>query len=88
MPGDRSLEELMGDAGEGLLVTDLIGHGVNGITGDYSRGASGFWFENGKIVEPVSEITIAGNLTDMFARMVPGQRSGQPLLGRSAIRHD
>lgn len=72
MPGERSLEALMKEAGEGLLVTDLIGHGVNGITGDYSRGASGFWFENGEIVEPVSEITIAGNLKDMFARLVPG----------------
>lgn len=71
-PGDRSLEELMKEAGEGLLVTDLIGHGVNGVTGDYSRGASGFWFENGEIVEAVSEITIAGNLKDMFARLVPG----------------
>ncbi|WP_298984869.1 TldD/PmbA family protein [uncultured Roseibium sp.] len=72
MPGEKSLEELMADAGEGLLVTDLIGHGVNGVTGDYSRGAAGFWFENGKVVEPVSEITIAGNLNDMFKRLVPG----------------
>ncbi len=53
-------------------MTDLIGHGVNGITGDYSRGAAGFWFENGQIVKPVSEITIAGNLKDMFKRMIPG----------------
>ncbi|CTQ70074.1 TldD/PmbA family protein [Roseibium alexandrii] len=72
MRGEKSLEELMADAGDGLLVTDLIGHGVNGLTGDYSRGAAGFWFENGKIVRPVSEITIAGNLKDMFKRMVPG----------------
>ncbi|MES0880176.1 TldD/PmbA family protein [Roseibium sp. SCP14] len=72
MPGEKSLEEMMAEAGNGLLVTDLIGHGVNGITGDYSRGAAGFWFENGKIVEPVSEITIAGNLNDMFKRLVPG----------------
>ncbi|TYC67692.1 TldD/PmbA family protein [Stappia sp. BW2] len=72
MPGEKSLEELMADAGQGLLVTDLIGHGVNGLTGDYSRGAAGFWFENGQIVEAVSEITIAGNLKDMFARLVPG----------------
>jgi len=71
-PGEKSLEELMAEAGEGLLVTDLIGHGVNGITGDYSRGAAGFWFENGQIVKPVSEITIAGNLKDMFLRLVPG----------------
>ena len=72
MPGEKSLEELMADAGSGLLVTDLIGHGVNGISGDYSRGAAGFWFENGEIVEPVSEITIAGNLNDMFKTLVPG----------------
>ena len=61
----------MKELGEGLFVTDLIGHGVNGVTGDYSRGAAGFWFENGEPVQAVSEITIAGNLTDMFARMVP-----------------
>lgn len=70
-PGAKSPEELMKEVGEGLWVTDLIGHGVNGITGDYSRGAAGFWFENGQLVKPVSEITIAGNLTDMFARLVP-----------------
>ncbi|MES0809642.1 TldD/PmbA family protein [Roseibium sp. SCPC15] len=72
MPGEKSLEQMMAEAGSGLLVTDLIGHGVNGLTGDYSRGAAGFWFENGNIVEPVSEITIAGNLNDMFKRLVPG----------------
>lgn len=72
MPGELSLDTLMVEAGSGLLVSDLIGHGVNGITGDYSRGAAGFWFENGEIVEPVSEITIAGNLNDMFRRLVPG----------------
>lgn len=72
MPGELSLDTLMAEVGSGLLVSDLIGHGVNGITGDYSRGAAGFWFENGEIVEPVSEITIAGNLNDMFRRLVPG----------------
>ncbi|MEL7528660.1 MAG: TldD/PmbA family protein [Pseudomonadota bacterium] len=72
MPGEQSMEELMADAGSGLLVSDLIGHGVNGVTGDYSRGAAGFWFEDGEIVEPVSEITIAGNLNDMFKRLIPG----------------
>lgn len=71
-PGSESLEDMMRAAGSGLIVTDLIGHGVNGVTGDYSRGASGFWFENGEIVMPVSEITIAGNLKDMFARLRPG----------------
>ena len=52
--------------GTGLLVTDLMGQGVNYITGDYSRGASGFWVEKGVIAYPVEEITIAGNLKDMF----------------------
>ncbi|MEJ8473536.1 TldD/PmbA family protein [Roseibium algae] len=70
-PGEKSPEEMMKELGEGLFVTDLIGHGVNGVTGDYSRGAAGFWFENGEPVQAVSEITIAGNLTDMFARLVP-----------------
>ena len=54
----------------GLLVTDLMGQGVNGITGDYSRGASGYWVENGRIAYPVEEVTIAGNLLDMFGRIV------------------
>jgi PmbA protein len=52
-------------------VTDLIGMGVNQVTGDYSRGASGFWIEHGKIGYPVSEVTIAGNLIDMFAALTP-----------------
>lgn len=69
--GDKTPEELMAEVGEGLLVTDLIGQGVNGVTGDYSRGAAGFWFENGKPVQAVSEITLASNLKDMFARLVP-----------------
>jgi len=53
--------------GSGLLVTELMGQGVNGVTGDYSRGASGFWIENGQIAWPVDGITIAGNLKQMFA---------------------
>jgi PmbA protein len=56
--------------GTGLLVTDLMGQGVNYVTGDYSRGASGFWVEGGEIVHPVEEITIAGNLKDMFKGIV------------------
>jgi PmbA protein len=56
----------MQDMGTGLLVTELIGHGINMVTGDYSRGASGFWVENGEIAYPVEEITIAGNLKNMF----------------------
>ena len=71
MPGEKSREELLKDIGSGLFVTDLIGQGVNGVTGDYSRGAAGFWFENGELTTPVSEITIAANLTDMFRNLVP-----------------
>jgi PmbA protein len=52
--------------GRGLLVTELLGHGINLVTGDYSRGAAGYWVENGDIAHPVEEITIAGNLKDMF----------------------
>jgi PmbA protein len=52
--------------GTGLLVTELMGQGVNGVTGDYSRGASGFWVENGALVHPVHEITVAGNLKQMY----------------------
>ena len=62
----KSQQELLQDMGKGLLVTELIGHGVNTVTGDYSRGASGFWVENGEIQFPVEEITVAGNLADMF----------------------
>ena len=72
MPGTLARADMIAGVREGLLVTDMIGSGVNGITGDYSRGASGFWIENGEIGAPVSEITVAGNLKDMFARMVAG----------------
>ena len=56
--------------GRGLLVTELLGHGINYVTGDYSRGAAGYWVENGEIRHPVQEITIAGNLRDMFKGIV------------------
>jgi len=56
--------------GRGLLVTELLGHGVNYVTGDYSRGAAGYWVEGGEIVHPVEEVTIAGNLRDMFRGIV------------------
>lgn len=68
-PGDASPDELMKDAGEGLLVTDMFGPQINPNTGDYSVGCSGFWFEDGELAYPVSEITIAGNLLEMFATM-------------------
>jgi len=70
-PGTRSPEELIADAGGGLYVTELIGMGVNPVTGDYSRGAAGFLIEGGEIAGPVSEITIAGNLKDMFRALTP-----------------
>jgi len=69
-PGQDDLAALMKRMHTGLLVTELIGFGVNTITGDYSRGAAGFWVENGEIQYPVEEITIAGNLKDMFRRFV------------------
>jgi PmbA protein len=69
--GAPSPAELMSDIGKGFYVTDLIGSGVNGVTGDYSRGASGFWIENGKITYPVSEVTIAGHLLEMFKSLTP-----------------
>ena len=65
--GSKSFEALLAEMGTGLLVTDLMGMGVNIVTGDYSRGAAGFWVEGGEIAYPVEEITIAGNLADMFA---------------------
>jgi len=61
---------LLKTMGRGLLVTELLGQGVNGITGDYSRGAAGFWVENGQIQYPVHEITIAGNLKDIYRNIV------------------
>jgi len=67
--GQDSVETLLKNISTGLYVTELIGMGVNGVTGDYSRGASGFWIENGEIAYPVSEVTIAGNLKDMFLNM-------------------
>jgi PmbA protein len=68
-PGTLTPEQLMADIDQGLYVNELIGFGINGVTGDYSRGASGFWIEDGKIAFPVSEVTIAGNLNDMFANL-------------------
>ena len=61
---------LLKKMGRGLVVTELLGQGVNAITGDYSRGAAGFWVENGEIQYPVEEITIAGNLKEMFKQIV------------------
>jgi PmbA protein len=69
--GELSPEELIAGIPTGFYVTELIGFGVNGVTGDYSRGASGFWIEQGALAYPVSEITIAGNLKDMFLNLTP-----------------
>lgn len=70
-PGTVSRDDFIGGIKNGFYATELIGMGVNGITGDYSRGAAGFWIENGEISFPVSELTIAGNLNDMFASLTP-----------------
>jgi PmbA protein len=86
--------ELMRKMGRGLMVTELMGHGVNGVTGDYSRGAAGYWIENGAIAYPVHEITIAGNLKDMLAKIIAvgndidargGIRTGSILLDEMTI---
>jgi len=65
-PGELACDELLKEIGDGLIVTEMMGMGVNGVTGDYSRGAAGFLVENGEITQPVNEITIAGNLQEMF----------------------
>jgi PmbA protein len=62
---------LIAEVKDGFYITDLIGSGVNMVTGDYSRGASGFWIENGERTFPVSEVTIAGHLTEMFLSLTP-----------------
>ena len=70
-PGTRTRDDLIRDMGTGLVVTSMIGATINPNTGDYSRGASGFWVQDGDIAHPVAEVTIAGNLRDMLARIVP-----------------
>lgn len=88
------LKAMLRKLGTGLFVTELLGHGVNGVTGDYSRGASGYWVEGGRIQYPVEEITIAGNLKDMFRAIVAvgaddiqrgTKRSGSVLLEQMAV---
>jgi PmbA protein len=95
--GGVEIGALMREFGTGLLVTELMGQGVNGVTGDYSRGASGFWVENGTIVYPVHEITIAGNLKDMYRNIVAigsdvdvrgGVRVGSILVSEMTIAGD
>lgn len=79
----QSFDELLKTMGEGLLVTELIGSGINMVTGDYSRGASGFWVKDGVIQHPVQEVTIAGNLRDMFMRIIA---AGQDIDARGNIQ--
>jgi PmbA protein len=70
-PGAKSPAQLIAGIAEGFYVNDLIGMGVNQVTGDYSRGAAGFWIENGELTYPVSEVTIAGHLSDMYRTLAP-----------------
>ena len=79
--GDKSREDLLREMGTGLLVTSMIGSTINPNTGDYSRGASGFWVENGEVAYPVNECTIAGSLPEMLRRMVPAN-DARPWLSR------
>jgi PmbA protein len=81
--GDENQAALLKRMGRGLLVTELMGQGLNMVTGDYSRGAGGYWVENGEIQFPVQEVTIAGNLRDMFKQIVA---VGNDLELRSNIR--
>jgi PmbA protein len=92
--GQQNFDDLVRRMERGLVVTELMGQGVNGVTGDYSRGASGFWVENGAIAYPVHEITIAGNLREMFRNVVAvgndidlrgGIRTGSVLLEEMTI---
>lgn len=72
LPGEKDLAGLMKDAGSGLFITDMFGPSLNPNTGDYSVGVSGMWFENGEIAYPVNEVTVAGDLPGMYARLVAG----------------
>ena len=69
--GNIPLNSMIRNIKKGMLVTELMGSSINMSTGDYSRGASGFWIENGEILYPISEVTIAGNLLDIFANLIP-----------------
>jgi PmbA protein len=90
-------DALLRRMGSGLLVTELMGQGVNGVTGDYSRGASGLWIEGGAIAYPVHEVTIAGNLRDIYRNIVAvgsdfdprgSIRCGSVLIGEMTIAGD
>jgi PmbA protein len=81
-PGEKSQEEIIKGVKQGLLVTEFLGHGVNLVTGDFSRGASGLWIENGEIAYPVEEITVAGNLGEMFCNIA---EIGSDLIWRGSV---
>jgi PmbA protein len=80
--GRQTPEEILAAIPSGLYVTELMGFGINMVTGDYSRGASGLWIENGELAYPVQEITIAGNLKDMFRNI---SAIGNDLMFRSSV---
>jgi len=93
----RDFDGMLELMGRGLLVTELMGQGVNGVTGDYSRGAAGFWVEDGRITYPVHEVTVAGNLKDMYRAILDvgsdvdvrgGVRTGSILLEQMTIAGD
>jgi PmbA protein len=93
-PGKENLEQLIGGIKRGFLVTELLGQGVNYVNGDYSRGAAGFWIENGQIAHAVEEVTIAGNLKEMFKNIVAigndvvvrgSKQSGSILIGKMTV---
>ena len=93
-PGTLDFAGLLQKMDTGLVITELMGQGVNGVTGDYSRGATGFWVENGGIAYPVEEITVAGNLKDMYQNIIAigndmdlrgGVRTGSILVGEMTI---
>ena len=81
-PGEKSQEEIIQGVKQGLLVTEFLGFGVNLVTGDFSRGASGMWIENGELAYPVEEITVAGNLGEMFSNLA---EIGSDLIWRGAV---
>jgi PmbA protein len=82
--GNKSREDLLREMGTGLLVTSMIGSTINPNTGDYSRGAAGFWVENGELAYPVNECTVAGNLRDMLMRITPAN-DARAYLSRGAV---
>jgi PmbA protein len=95
--GELDFDALLKQMGRGLVVTELMGQGINGVTGDYSRGASGFWVEGGEIVHPVQEVTIAGNLRNMYSAIEAvgsdvdrrgAIQTGSVLIGRMMVAGD